>query len=141
MIKRFMKHAPDDSSSSGALNDLSFLLIIFFIVIAGFNVNKGFLLNLPVKDKPRIVKTDDLMKCKLTADGSIILDEKNITIEQLRTAVEEKKNEWPNMTFLLLIDANTEYQNIVNVIYEIKQQKIENFSFRMCESPLAGGVE
>ena len=81
------------------------------------------------------------MKCKLTADGSIILDEKNITIEQLRTAVEEKKNEWPNMTFLLLIDANTEYQNIVNVIYEIKQQKIENFSFRMCESPLAGGVE
>ncbi len=141
MIKRFMKHAPDDSSSSGALNDLSFLLIIFFIVIAGFNVNKGFLLNLPVKDKPRIVKTDDLMKCKLTADGSIILDEKNITIEQLRTAVEEKKNEWPNMTFLLLIDANTEYQNIVNVIYEIKQQKIENFSFRMCVSPLAGGVE
>ena len=30
MIKRFMKHAPDESSSSGALNDLSFLLIIFF---------------------------------------------------------------------------------------------------------------
>ena len=91
-------------------------------------------MNLPVKDKPRIVKTDDLMKCKLTADGSIILDEKNITIEQLRTAVEEKKNEWPNMTFLLLIDANTEYQHVVDIIYEIKQQKIENFSFRMEDS-------
>ena len=131
MIKRFMKHAPDESSSSGALNDLSFLLIIFFIVIAGFNVNKGFLLNLPVKDKPRIVKTDDLMKCHLVADGSIMLDNKRLTLEELRTAIAEKKAEWPNMTFLLLIDGNTEYQQVVDIIYEIKQQKIENFSFKL----------
>ena len=134
MIKRFMKYAPDDSSSSGALNDLSFLLIIFFIVIAGFNVNKGFLLNLPVKDKPRIVKTDDLMKCRLAADGSILVDNKSLTVEKLRTAIREKKAEWPNMTFLLLIDSETEYQHVVNIIYEIKQQKVENFSFRMEES-------
>lgn len=131
MIKRFMKHAPDESSSSGALNDLSFLLIIFFIVIAGFNVNKGFLLNLPLKDKPRIVKTDDLMKCRLVADGSIILDNKRLTLEELRTAIAEKKAEWPNMTFMLLIDGNTEYQHVVDIIYEIKQQKIENFSFKL----------
>jgi biopolymer transport protein ExbD len=129
-----MKHAPDESSSSGALNDLSFLLIIFFIVIAGFNVNKGFLLNLPVKDKPRIVKTDDLMKCRLTANGSILVDDKSLTLDELRTAVSEKKSEWPNMTFLLLIDANTDYQHVVDIIYEIKQQKIENFSFRLEDS-------
>ena len=134
MIKRFMKHAPDDSSSSGALHDLSFLLIIFFIVIAGFNVNKGFLLNLPVKDKPRIVKTDDLMKCRLTPDGSIFVDDKCLSMEELRTAVSEKKAEWPNMTFLLMISPETEYQHVVDIIYEIKQLKIENFSFRMEES-------
>ncbi len=133
MIKRFMKHAPDDSSSSGALNDLSFLLIIFFIVIAGFNVNKGFLLNLPVKDKPRIVKTDDLMKCRLTPDGAILVDNKRLTLDELRSAIAEKKAEWPNMTFLLLIDSETEYQRVVDIIYEIKQLKIENFSFRMEE--------
>ena len=134
MIKRFMKHAPDDPSSSGALNDLSFLLIIFFIVIAGFNVNKGFLLNLPVKDKPRIVKTDDLMKCRLTPDGSIFVDDKPLSLKELRTAVSEKKAEWPNMTFLLMISPETEYQHVVDIIYEIKQLKIENFSFRMEES-------
>ena len=128
-----MKHAPDDSSSSGALNDLSFLLIIFFIVIAGFNVNKGFLLNLPVKDKPRIVKTDDLMKCRLAADGSILVDNKSLTVEELRTAISKKKAKWPNMTFLLLINSETEYQHVVDIIYEIKQQKVENFSFRMEE--------
>ena len=134
MIKRFMKRAPDDSSSSGALNDLSFLLIIFFIVIAGFNVNKGFLLNLPVKDKPRIVKTDDLMKCRLMADGSIMVDNKSLTLEELRTAISEKRAEWPNMTFLLLIAPDTEYQHVVDIIYEIKQLQVENFSFRMEDS-------
>ena len=134
MIKRFMKRAPDDSSSSGALNDLSFLLIIFFIVIAGFNVNKGFLLNLPVKDKPRIVKTDDLMKCRLMADGSIMVDNKSLTLEELRTEISEKKAEWPNMTFLLLIAPDTEYQHVVDIIYEIKQLQVENFSFRMEDS-------
>jgi biopolymer transport protein ExbD len=35
------------------------------------------------------------------------------------------------MTFLLLIDGNTEYQQVVDIIYEIKQQKIENFSFKL----------
>ena len=47
MIKRLTRRNLEDAGSSGPLNDLSFLLIIFFIVIAGFNVNKGFLLNLP----------------------------------------------------------------------------------------------
>ena len=74
------------------------------------------------------------MKCRLTADGSILVDDKRLTLDELRTAVTEKKAEWPNMTFLLLIDADTEYQNVVDIIYEIKQQKIENFSFRMEES-------
>ena len=48
-------------------------------------------------------------------------------------SISEKKVEWPNMTFLLLIDPDTEYQSVVDIIYEIKQQKIENFSFKMNE--------
>ena len=74
MIKRFIRHNVEDAGSSGSLNDLSFLLIIFFIVIAGFNVNKGFLLNLPSKEKPVVVNVDDIIKCSLLSDGSIILD-------------------------------------------------------------------
>ena len=73
------------------------------------------------------------MKCRLTADGAILVDNKRLTLDELRTAIAEKKAEWPNMTFLLLIDSETEYQRVVDIIYEIKQLKIENFSFRMEE--------
>ena len=77
------KRKIDDPGSSGSLNDLSFLLIIFFIVIAGFNVNKGFLLTLPEKSKPRIVMTQDLMKCTLNSDGALLMDGKKIRIKEL----------------------------------------------------------
>ena len=54
-----------------------------------------------------------------------------MSLEELKTKVEEKKSQWPNMTFLLLIDEEAEYQNVIDIVYEIKQQKIENFSFKL----------
>ena len=131
MIKRFVRHNVEDAGSSGSLNDLSFLLIIFFIVIAGFNVNKGFLLNLPSKDKPIIVNTEDIIKCTLKADGTILMDGKNILIEELSCKIEEKLKKWPNMTFLLTISPETPYQIVVDVNSTIRRLKVENFSFRM----------
>ena len=131
MIKRFVRHSTEDAGSSGSLNDLSFLLIIFFIVIAGFNVNKGFLLNLPSKDKPIVVNTDDIFKCNLSNDGKIFLDGEEIPMEELAVKIEEKLIRWPNMTFLLTINPETPYQNVVDVISTIRKLKVENFSFKM----------
>lgn len=131
MIKRFIRHNVEDAGSSGSLNDLSFLLIIFFIVIAGFNVNKGFLLNLPSKDKPIIVNTEDIMKCSLTKEGQLFVDDSEVKIEDLSGMIVEKLKTWPNMTFLLVINPDTQYQKVVDVISTIRKLKVENFSFRM----------
>ncbi|MBP5283628.1 MAG: biopolymer transporter ExbD [Treponema sp.] len=131
MIKRFIRRNTEDAGSSGSLNDLSFLLIIFFIVIAGFNVNKGFLLNLPSRDKPVVVNQNDIIKCSLTAEGKIILDGKELKPEELASVITEKLKKWPNMTFLLTIDSECPYQSVVDVISGVKSLKVENFSFRM----------
>lgn len=130
-IKRFMKHSSDDPGSSGSLQDLSFLLIIFFIVIAGFNVNKGFLMNMPEKAKPRIVQSNDLIKCVLNADGSILLDGKAVDTARFEKIVSEKKQAQPNMTFFLLIAPDAPYQNVINLIHEVRRLHVENFSFKM----------
>lgn len=130
MIK--IKRRPiEDAGSSGSLNDLSFLLIIFFIVIAGFNVNKGFLLNLPEKSKPRIVMTKDLMKCTLTNKGSIEVDGKKTSTKALEEMIVKMKNAFPNMTFLLTIEDDVPYQKVIDVIYLVRKNDVENFSFRM----------
>ena len=133
MIKRFIRHKVDDAGSSGSLNDLSFLLIIFFIVIAGFNVNKGFLLNLPSKEKPVVVNVNDIIKCSVSSDGSISLDGKRVEVSELKDIISGKLKNWPNMTFLLTIDGEAPYQSVVNLIGEVKSLKVENFSFRMAQ--------
>ena len=131
MIKCFVRHNVEDAGSSGSLNDLSFLLIIFFIVIAGFNVNKGFLLNLPSKEKPIVVNTEDILRCSLSKTGSVIMDGKEIQPDELSGIIETKLKAWPNLTFLLSIDSECSYQNVVDVISTIRKLKVENFSFRM----------
>lgn len=131
MIRRQPRRNVEDSSSSGALNDLSFLLIIFFIVIAGFNVNKGFLLNLPSKEKPIVVNTNDILKCELDQNGALFLDGKNIKMEELSQKISAKLKAQPNMTFLLTINPETHYQNVIDVVAAIRKLKVENFSFRM----------
>ena len=131
MIKRSPRRNTEDSSSSGALNDLSFLLIIFFIVIAGFNVNKGFLLNLPSKDKPIVVNANDILKCELDESGALFLDGKKIKTDALGKKIKAKLRSQPNMTFLLTIYPETPYQNVIDVISTIRKLKVENFSFRM----------
>ena len=121
----------EDSSSSGALNDLSFLLIIFFIVIAGFNVNKGFLLNLPSKDKPIVVNTNDILKCELDQSGALFLDGQQIKMQDLAQKISSKLKTQPNLTFLLTINPETHYQKVIDVVSTIRKLKVENFSFRM----------
>ena len=69
VIKRQKKKKFEDNS---ALSDLAFLLIIYFIVIAGFNVNKGFLMNLPAKDSKRVVLKDDILRYELDGAGTIV---------------------------------------------------------------------
>ncbi len=136
MIRLMKKRKPDDPANSGALNDLSFILIIFFIVIAGFNINKGFLLNLPDREKPRVVKTRELLVATLDANGTLLLDGKPVSAEALRRETEAVQKESPNCTFLLQIHPDTQYQSVISVIHDIRTLKVENFSFRM-----TGGTE
>jgi biopolymer transport protein ExbD len=128
-LKKFFTHKADDPM--GALNDLSFLLIIYFLVIAGFNTNKGFLVNLPSKEKPRIVQKEDLLKLNLTASGDLVFQEKSLNGEDLDELLEVNLRVHPNLTVALLIDPDVPYQRFVDTLYTIRIRKIENFSFIM----------
>jgi len=131
MIKLKERRKPDDPGDSGSLNDLSFLLIVFFIVIAGFNVNKGFLMDLPDASRPRIVQTADLLKCAISDSGEISLNGEITTMEALTESVLEKKRNNANMTFALTVSPGAEWQRVVDVIHEIRRLEVSNFSFKM----------
>lgn len=122
-----------DIAESGALSDLAFLLIIFFIVIAVFNVNTGFLMGLPRKNSTKILNVEDIVKVRLQRDGVLVHDGSQISLPELEVLVSGRLSLRPNMTLLLTISPEVPYQYVVEVVDFVRKKEVENFSFRMGE--------
>ena len=118
---------------SGALSDLAFLLIIFFIVIAVFNVNSGFLLGLPRRDSITTVHVDDLLRVHVNEEGEYVVDGEALDRERLTAIVAERRRAQPNMTLLARIDPEAPYQMLVSLVETARIADIDNFSFSMAE--------
>lgn len=120
-----------DVADSGALSDLAFLLIVFFIVIAVFNVNSGFLLGLPQKGAVTPVFTDDLMRVTVTADDRFIVYEKEASLDEVRSLAEERRRLQPNMTLVVSMHPQSTYQSLVSLVETARVLDIDNFSFSL----------
>jgi len=127
-LKRRKKTGFTDSSAS---SDIAFLLIIYFIVIAGFNINKGFLINLPAKDSTRLILKDDLLRFELDGDGNINHEEQVMGIAEAEKLIARVQTDNPNVAVLLSIDPQAQWQRVVSFVELAQDLKIDSFSFAM----------
>jgi len=132
-IKRSKRHSFLDSSSA---SDVAFLLIIYFIVIAGFNVNKGFLMNLPGKDSQRLILKEDLLRFELDEEGKIIHESEAISTASAKNLIQTAQRYNPNIAVIITIDGNANWQNIVSFVELAQDCNIDAFSFAMKKEEL-----
>ena len=123
------------ADGSSASSDIAFLLIIYFIVIAGFNVNKGFLLNLPAKDSTRLVLKDDLLRAELNKDGRITLQGEAVSREEAEREIKAAIALRPNLALVLAVDPETAWQNVVSFVEMAQTLNVDSFSFSMKNAP------
>jgi biopolymer transport protein ExbD len=116
---------------SSASSDLAFLLIIYFIVIAGFNINKGFLINLPAKDSTRMILKEDLLRFDLDGEGRLMHEDGMISISEAGNLIREARVANPDIAVLLTIDPLAKWQRVVSFVELAQQHRIEAFSFTM----------
>jgi biopolymer transport protein ExbD len=116
---------------SSASSDMAFLLIIYFLVIAGFNINTGFLMNLPGKDSTRLILKDDLLRFEMDGGGSIIYDGVNIDVKAAERLISTTQASNPNLAVMLSIDPQTQWQPIVSFVELVQDLKVDSFSFSM----------
>ena len=125
-IKRLKRKTAEDSSAS---SDVAFLLIIYFLVIAGFNINQGFLMNLPAKGSTRYILRDDLLRFEMDSKGALFYEgnELNISIaeREIRRAIVSN----PNLAVVLSIDGEAPWQEVVFFVELAQKLKVESFSF------------
>ena len=116
---------------SSASSDLAFLLIIYFIVIAGFNINKGFLINLPAKDSTRMILKEDLLRFDLDGEGYLLFEDEMIGIPEAGNMIKSARAANPDIAVLLTIDPKAKWQRVVSFVELAQQHRIEAFSFAM----------
>ncbi|MDR3019539.1 MAG: biopolymer transporter ExbD [Treponema sp.] len=116
---------------SSAASDIAFLLIIYFIIIAGFNVNKGFLMNLPGKDSTRLILKEDLLRFEMDENGGIVYEGDVIEIPVAQNLIQNAQSINPNLAVIITIDGQALWQNVVSFVELAQDLKIDSFSFSM----------
>jgi len=117
--------------NSSVLSDLAFLLIIYFIVIAGFNVNQGFLLNLPKKDSVKAVPYGELLRFSIDQDGSLSFRGNSLSFKEASAEIRSALAERPNTAVVLDVDQNAPWQSVVAFVELAQENAVDSFSFSM----------
>jgi biopolymer transport protein ExbD len=100
-------------------------------VIAGFNVNKGFLMNLPAKDSTRTVLREELLRFELTDSGDIIFDGAPVARETAEQEIAAGIAARPNLAVSLTVSPGCAWQHVVSFVEIAERRRVEAFSFTM----------
>lgn len=90
IIRRKKREVPGLNTASTA--DISFMLLIFFLVTTSMDVDKGLFRMLPSPEpqkmeQPTVVDKATLMALHVTADNQLLLNEKPVPVEKLQGEV------------------------------------------------------
>lgn len=81
---RLEKKKASSDIFTGSMADVTFLLIIYFMLTAAFSATKGLDFAVPKEDTSRSqVKAEDSVFVQVKPDGSYVVDNKPMTLEQL----------------------------------------------------------
>lgn len=90
-FRRRKRTIPELNTTSTA--DISFMLLIFFLVTTNMDVDKGLPRQLPPAEKQEqqesVVAQGTMMDLRISADNQLWLDGKTIAIHRLQSATEE----------------------------------------------------
>ncbi|MCL1814871.1 MAG: biopolymer transporter ExbD [Treponema sp.] len=117
------------SENSSVLSDMAFLLIIYFIVIAGFNVNQGFLLNLPKKDSVKTVPSGELLRFSIDGRGDLFFKGRPLSFSEASAEIRSVLAERPNTAVVLGVDEKAPWQSVVSFVNLAQENAVESFSF------------
>ena len=88
MIRRKMKlEMPELNTTSTA--DISFMLLIFFLVVSSMDIDKGLTRQLPPLEKEHVVEEtlinkEHLLRIEITEDNQLLIDGQSTPLSQLR---------------------------------------------------------
>jgi biopolymer transport protein ExbD len=128
---RIVRKKRDFINGTSASSDLAFLLIIYFLVTASFNLNRGFMVMLPTRDSGRLILEDDLLRFELDGAGRLFFQEKFTDRAQAERTIRAALAYNPNIAVALSIDPLAPWQQVVSFVELAQALEVESFSFSL----------
>ncbi|MFC1556778.1 ExbD/TolR family protein [candidate division KSB1 bacterium] len=103
-----------------SLIDVLFLLLIFFMVSSTFIEKPGMDLELPESETSTLKEIKDLV-LQVQADDTIFLNNREVSIGNLRMYMEEEHTKNPDAALILKADKDVTHGRVVNIMDLAKQ--------------------
>ncbi len=122
--------------------DISFLLLLFFLVTTTIDVDTGIgiVLPPPPEETEQVkVKTENLLKVLVNAAGEVLLDEELTSVSQIHEIVKNKIKANEKLIISVKVDRETPYRVYIATLDEIKQAYFdlrEEFSIQRFGRPV-----
>lgn len=103
--------------------DISFLLLLFFLVTTTIDVDTGIGLVLPppVDDAEQVkVKTENLIRVLVNAAGDVLLDDELTSVSQISEIVTNKIKANEKLIISVKVDRETPYRTYIATLDQIK---------------------
>jgi biopolymer transport protein ExbD len=107
---------------TGSMADVSFLLIIYFMLTMAFSATRGLDFALP--EEPQVVKEiqrEDAIDVLVRKDGGIQVDGSPLPLEQLLPYIATKLQQNPEKPVILRTEMEATYGQMISVFDELRQ--------------------
>ena len=109
---------------TGTLADVSFLLVIFFMVTAAFTVSRG--IDMVLDDPPAVedeIEPWEAIDVHVQPGGSLHVDGEAMALEALLPYVWTRLEKNPNKPVILRCEPTTSYGALITVLDELRQSQ------------------
>ncbi len=113
---------------TASLADIAFLILIFFLVTTQIDVDKGIGLVLPAKGETKAVRSENITNLLINAQGEVLLDDNPIEVNLIKTIIQTKIAERPNLIVSVKTDLETDYWVFIKVLDQLKQANASRIS-------------
>jgi len=114
---------------TSSMADIAFLLIIFFMLTAGFVNTRGLQFNLPEDDPSQLdVQPEEATHIKIIGEGQYLVDKTPMTLEQMGGYIKVKMEQNPEKPVIIQTQPNVPYFVMIEVFDLLKYLQVANIS-------------
>ena len=117
-----------DEVNSSSMADIAFLLLVFFLVTTTISMDKGINIVLPAEGSNKDVNVNDIINVVLAADGSVVFDDRQHRINEVKSLVENEIRRNKNMIFSIKTSPRADYQDYILLLDEFKKARATKIS-------------